>query len=560
MKIFKKESSIILLLLLVCSFFFFFKLGSYKLIDVDEPRYAEAAREMLANSNWITPYFNYELRFDKPIFFYWLVMISFLFFGISEFAARFPSALLATALVLFTYYFGRTTVSRSFGLISSLILATSLEFIAMARMSITDMTLIFFVSATIYSAILATFSKSSFKKCWWWLAYLFCGIAVLTKGPLGIILTGIVLIPYLILTGKLKESLNPKFTIPGFIIFALAVIPWYYAIIAEHGRAFTDYFFIKHNISRFSGDFIQHQQPFYFYFAVIFIGFFPWAIYFIPIAIKEILNLCKHIVNSKVEFKKLNFALLKEADNKSKIITLSIMWFISMLALFSVSKAKLITYILPLFPAMSLLTGNMWNDFIQNNKNTKMINLSAKVFTAVCFIMGLIATFGLNLLLPRDEKLHVAHFNPIFIIIFMVIPIFMLFYLKKNHKIKAFITTIILMSVITSVAINNIVHIVYNSGQKDLINYITLSKSLPLFNNKLVTYNLTKPSIVFYSRHKIIDIPSIDKLTEILNNQNPILIAARNKDLNEIQANTKFYLVRKGARYSLISNINITSP
>ncbi|MCK7521177.1 MAG: glycosyltransferase family 39 protein [Ignavibacteriales bacterium] len=255
-------------------FFFFFNLGGYKLIDVDEPRYAEAAREMIESRDWITPYFNYELRFDKPVFFYWLIALSYLAFGVTEFAARFPSALLASGLVFLTYYFGRTTISKAFGLISSLILVTSLEFIAMARMSITDMTLAFFICASIFAAMLAIFAKDSSKKYWWWLAYLASGLAVLTKGPVGFVLPAAIIGLNLILTGKLKESLNPKFIIPGFAIFALAVIPWYWAIISIHGNAFVEYFFIKHNVARFADSgFKQHAQPFYFYFIVLFAGF-----------------------------------------------------------------------------------------------------------------------------------------------------------------------------------------------------------------------------------------------------------------------------------------------
>ena len=136
-EILKKEWIVPFLLIFVCSLFYLLKLGSYRLIDVDEPRYAEAAKEILNLHNWITPHFNYELRFDKPIFFYWLIAFSYLTFGITEFAARFPSAILAILLVLFTYLFGRKTISKSYGLISALILATSIEFIAIARMSIT---------------------------------------------------------------------------------------------------------------------------------------------------------------------------------------------------------------------------------------------------------------------------------------------------------------------------------------------------------------------------------------------------------------------------------------
>src|SRR5262249_51728924 len=102
----------VLLLLVFAFIMFFYRLGSYPLFDLDEPRYAEAAREMLENGNWITPHFNYELRFDKPVFFYWLVALAYQMFGLSEFSARFFSAVMATLSVLALYWFGKKLISK----------------------------------------------------------------------------------------------------------------------------------------------------------------------------------------------------------------------------------------------------------------------------------------------------------------------------------------------------------------------------------------------------------------------------------------------------------------
>lgn len=562
MKILKKEISIIFLLSLVCSFFFFYKLGSYKLIDVDEPRYAEAAREMIQSSNWITPYFNYDLRFDKPIFFYWLIALSYLIFGISEFAARFPSAILATGLVFFTYYFGRTTISRSFGLISSLILASSLEFIAISRMSITDMALAFFICAAIYSGFIAAFREDVFKKYWWWLVYLFSGIAVLTKGPVGLALPGLILFIYLILIGKLKESLKPKFIIPGFLIFFASVIPWYYAIIKEYGMVFINYFFLKHNFERFASSGFQHQQPFYFYFIVIFAGFFPWIIYFISSLIKYTQKLYKFALNKKKTIKKFDFAIFKEADNKIKVILFSFIWFFVIFLFFSSSRAKLLTYILPLFPAMTLLTANLWNDFIYENKNIKSIKISAKILTAICFILSLVMIFGFNFLLPRDEKLQSGYVDISFLIhiifIFIFIPASIIFYIYKNKKIYAFFAKILLMIEILLITTNMVLPVVYNSGQRDLINYISLSKGIfSKYNARLVTYNLIKPSIVFYSREKIYNIESYVELCKCIADKKPVLIITKKSYLDEYSPKIKFYVISRGKKYSLISNFRL---
>jgi 4-amino-4-deoxy-L-arabinose transferase-like glycosyltransferase len=336
MKIFKKEYILLLMLAILCFVFYFLLLGHYKLIDVDEPRYAEAAREMLKSGNWITPYFNYEVRFDKPVFIYWLIALSYIVFGVTEFAARFPSAVMATLLVFFTYFFGRQTISKSFGFISAVILASSLEFMALARMSITDMTLAFFICATIFSGFLADFSikkyegqkpEGFFEKysdiIYWSLAYLFSGAAVLTKGPVGFVLPALIFAVCFILTGSLRKNLRLKYVIPGALIFFAVITPWYYLIIKEHGMEFVNYFFLEHNISRFKGGQLGHEQPFYFYLLVIFLGTFPWIFYMISAFIKYIPQVFKRFQ----DFRYTEMAVFKDADNGLRVLLLSLIWF-----------------------------------------------------------------------------------------------------------------------------------------------------------------------------------------------------------------------------------------
>lgn len=561
MKISKKEIYTILLLGSICLFFFFFKLGSYRLIDVDEPRYAEAAREMIESWNWITPYFNYELRFDKPIFFYWLIALSYLLFGVTEFAARFPSALLATGLVFLTYYFGKTTISRSFGLMSSIVLASSLEFIGMARMSITDMTLAVFICASIYAGLLATFKEGASKRYWWYFAYLFSGIAVLTKGPVGLVLPGIVLGTYLILTGKLKESLNPKFIIPGLLIFIFSVTPWYYAIISEHGSNFINYFFLKHNFARFaSSGFKQHAQPFHFYFIVVFAGFFPWMIYLISSLIKVFRNLYKQTISKKQEIAKFNFALFKDADNKFKVILASVIWFLLIFLFFSTAKAKLVTYILPIFPAIAMLVGNLWHEYVYDNKNNKSILYSTIVLVVICIIMGTGAILSARFVIPDSIQTNIIYLSLLVFFAFIFIPVIILFYMARNQKLRAFIAIITLMIAVTGIAVNNILPIVYHTGQRDLINYIAIYKSSNIPDKKLMTYNLVKPSVVFYSREQVANIKDNDLIHKHLSGDKPVFVIIRNRVLKELSSESKLHLIHKGVRYSLISNIEVKKP
>ena len=138
------------LLTLLGLLLFFYRLGSLSLFDADEPAFAEAAREMLLSGDWITPQFNFEPRFDKPILFYWLIALAYKGFGIGEFAARFWSAAFATGLVLSIFLFGRQWLGQRGALMAALAFATNVGTAILARAAVTDMTLAFFMTWTIF--------------------------------------------------------------------------------------------------------------------------------------------------------------------------------------------------------------------------------------------------------------------------------------------------------------------------------------------------------------------------------------------------------------------------
>ena len=140
----KNSSLISLVVILIAAFALFsFETGNYPLIGVDEPRYAETAREILESGNWILPQCHYEPRYDKPILYYWLEAFSMSAFGLNEFAARLPSVLAGLGMIVLAYLLGNI---QNFGLISALILASSLEIWLASRLSITDIVLCFFIS------------------------------------------------------------------------------------------------------------------------------------------------------------------------------------------------------------------------------------------------------------------------------------------------------------------------------------------------------------------------------------------------------------------------------
>ena len=526
----KREFFILLLLFIICLVFFFYKIGSYRLIDVDEPRYAEAAREMISSSNWIIPHFNYELRLDKPIFFYWLVAISYLIFGVSEFAARFPSAIMASLLVFSTYYFGRKIISDTFGLISAVILASSLEFLVLARMSITDMTLAFFTCAALYSGFLGGFLAGKSRKYWWWLAYFFSGIAVLTKGPVGFILPAAIFGIYFLLTGSLKENLKLKFTIPGIFIFILTAVPWYFLIIREQGFAFINYFFVLNNLQRYATNELGHGQPVYFYVLVLLGGLFPWTVYFISLMIKHISLMVKHLKEHKVRN--------ADYDNNFKLILFSLIWFMVIFTFYSISNAKMLSYILPLFPACALLIGNSWHEYLIDDKNSKSMVISTVITSALYILIAVLAILILNFALMKYQWLSTVIY-PVAALLVLIAAL-NLFFAYKGCKLQIFAGFVIMVTSLLIIAANNINSLLYNFEQKDIVNELKIIKNIKLPDKKIVAYDLIKPSLVYYYNGKIIDIQDGDFASFDKYLASPMFVLSKMTALTKFRSNTNF--------------------
>lgn len=331
-------------------------LGSYPLFDKDEPYYAEAAREMIERNSYIIPYFNYVPRYEKPILFYLLEILSFKAFGVNEFAARLPSALLAIALVLINYFFVKRFDADSkedtrFPLYSSLILATSLEFFILARMSITDMCLNFFISTALICFFIF-YQKNIFNNStkveplFLYLSAIAISGGVLTKGPIAILLPGLIVTVFLLVSGKLLYFVKRFFLqiLISVFIIALIAAPWYVAAHIESAGEFTKAFFLEENFNRFFSSVKVHKaSPWWFYLPVTLVGFMPWTL-----ALPKALSSLK--------------SRLARNDLEKDLLVYVLIWFLCFFIFYSIAKVKLINYILPVYLPLSLIVAMALTD------------------------------------------------------------------------------------------------------------------------------------------------------------------------------------------------------
>lgn len=349
----KKTLLSILLILGVAGILMFTFLGTHPLLDPDEPVYAETAREMLQFQDFISPRIYGDFWYDKPPMYYWLVAAAFKIFGFGEFAVRFPSALLAVSGAVLVYLAGRKLFNERAGLLAALVLATSLEYFYLGNAAVTDMTLTFFLTA----ALLAFLHQK------YYLLYGCTALAVVTKGPVALFFCGVIISLYLLATGSLNRIKTMK-VVSGSAVFALIALPWYAVIYSLHGMAFIDTFLGFHNVTRFLQPEHASGAVWYYYIPVLILGFFPWSSLLVQTF----------------------FTAIKEKGEYRNSCIFLVIWAAVVFLFFSLSQTKLVSYILPMYPPLALLTGYYF-DRVWTEKHERALKYLAGVFAIVAAIL-----------------------------------------------------------------------------------------------------------------------------------------------------------------------------
>jgi 4-amino-4-deoxy-L-arabinose transferase-like glycosyltransferase len=326
------------------------EMGGLGLTDRDEGSNAEAAREMLETGDWISPTLNYEPRFAKPAFVYWLISGSYSVFGINEFAARLPSAISGLCVLLLQYAFVCRWLGAPLALLASLMLLLNLEFLAINRMVITDPELVVFTTLAGYSCWHALHGSTKNSRWWFISFYLAMGFGMLVKGPVGIIIPLVGVIPYLTLTRQWKNFWQKGFPLLGTGLVLLIAAPWYIAMFQIHGEAYWAAA-QANTTGRFMSPMEGHGGTLFFYVPILLLGFFPWSA-FLPSVLYQSLKQWKAYWNGQ--------SFSTQEHHLEFFLSL---WVVGLLIFFSLSATRLPHYIYPLFPASAILVALWWKRF-----------------------------------------------------------------------------------------------------------------------------------------------------------------------------------------------------
>jgi 4-amino-4-deoxy-L-arabinose transferase-like glycosyltransferase len=340
-----KGAKHIIILVFLSSLFFLIGNNLLSLTNPDEVFYAQTAKEMAARHSWLTPYLFDAPQFEKPIFLYWLLRLGFILFGISSFAARFFPALFAIFGVIAAYRLsalGYKDDKKAF--MSALILMSSALYIGLGRTVFTDMIFTVFILLALVSFFWG-YSCRERKMPGVLLFFVFSGLAVLTKGPIGFLIPIMTVVLFLLVKNELRFLLCWG-SFWGFAAFLGISLPWYIVMINKYGQVFTHEFFYNDHFRRIVEAEHHKFDTWYFYPFSMIAYMFPWSLF---------------VLMALVSF----FRNLKRGSKDIHIFLAC--WIVVVFCMFQFAHSKLSSYILPLFPAISIITG----DFVCNRISSK---------------------------------------------------------------------------------------------------------------------------------------------------------------------------------------------
>ncbi|HEV2178184.1 MAG TPA: phospholipid carrier-dependent glycosyltransferase [Terriglobia bacterium] len=363
----------LLLLGVVAACLFFVGLGRLPLLEPDEGRNAEVAREMAVGGDWITPHFDSLPYLDKPALYFWLVAGSFRMFGASEWAARMPSALAALATLLLAWFLARRMSGRAASLGAGIVLAASPLFVIFARQVIFDMTLAFFVTLAMTCFWLV--EESRFTRPWLELVlFASSGLAAITKGPVGFLLPFLSILAYEAIRGRMHDLKKLRWG-RGLAVFCAASLPWFLAVSIRHPD-FPRYAFWDESLLRFaSGHAHRGGGPFY-YIPVFLGGFLPWSFLLVFVA-----------WNRRRRWKE-----LRQEGSRPTVFLLA--WVGVIFLFFSISQSKLPGYVLPATIPLSILMAQAWREVSEGDRRPDWLTAGF----AALMLLGLLTAASPQLL------------------------------------------------------------------------------------------------------------------------------------------------------------------
>jgi len=476
-------------------------LGEGSLRDWDEAIYAQVSREIIQNNDWITLRHGYEIYFEKPPLFMWIIALFYKFFGVSEFSVRITSVISGTLLVWLTYLIGRTIHGSRTGFLAGLILLGCYGFVFEARNGEQDMLL----SLLVFSGMFAYLQLKNGSQKWWCLVWISFAFAFMVKFWAALILPA-VLMPIILLERRNKETLQNKYFWLGILLAIIIVAPWHILIYLQYGKDFFDIYITRNLLERTLTSMESHSGTPLFYLDVLRRLFSPWYFLF-PFALA---------------------LAIREFFKKKQMTDIIFIEILLVLVIYTfVVDTKNPSYIFPVFPALSIMTANLLTRASSSTKSFAYIWLitAALIATTVIpdklLILFILIMIGLIALL----KMNVFHENGFrSMVVYVVFITFFLSnvisYFTGNHRIR--IWPVYGLDDSPAAQIASIAGENRTASPTPIICFA-------LVEDWASYYAVEGPTAVFYSNRPIIKVTTWDQLIEVMKGKpsSEILIAQK---------------------------------
>jgi 4-amino-4-deoxy-L-arabinose transferase-like glycosyltransferase len=491
-------------LILLCLALYFFGLGQRQLWDPDEGMHASTSKVMVQSGNWLVPQFNGEPFYDKPPLFNWLVALSFVIFGFTEFAARLPAALIGTLTVLATYRYGRHLVGENGAFLGAIVLATSVGWMVLSRIVVHDILLALFVTLACF-AFYRGYTDESRRTKYFMLMYASVGVAVLAKGPVGAVVPGGVILIFLALRRELR-FIPRLMLVRGALVAALVAVPPY-VLMGIQEPEYLRYFLWEKNVGSFVSEESRHPNPFYYYVPALLGGFFPWSA-FLPLTV---------------------WKLLRRPTGSDPGRLFLLVWAGFVFVFFSAATSKLPTYVLPLFPAVALLVGDLWARFLSDRDGGLRRGILISYLCLAAIVVWMVPTLWLDARGHRlfDPEVHTIHLIAISTILASSVVVSTILAWKKYYRALFGVTAAMIAGLMIYMGMFLLPMVDSYRSSKWIA--IQIDGMLPP-GEKITFYNDIRDGALFYADREAVELRNAEEFEDYLETEGALAIV----DLNWI--------------------------
>lgn len=489
-------------LLLASVILLFVDLGGSSIWDANEAFYVETPRQMVLTGDYVNPSFNGQPRFNKPVLSYWVVAGFYKVLGVSVTSERVAIAFGALMIIAATFVIGRTVADEDTGVLAALIIASAPRVMLWSRRIFIDIYFTSFLALALMAFVLAR-ARPAQRKRWWLLMYTALGLAMLTKGPVALLLPALVLIVDLVWSRRFADLRQMQ--IPaGLLIIVAIVLPWYAAVYLQHGWTRIYEFFVTENLNRYAETYGAAQgRGIEFYIPVLLTDLLPWSL-FLPAA------------------------AIAAWRSRRQDLRVLLIWLAVFVGVFTFSRSKQDLYIFPVVPAVAVLIATaLTNVDLQSTFATmrRWLRAGAAVTAIELIVLGAVAIW-ISRLVPQISQAAVVGAA---LVVGGIAAAFAVF--------RARTTTLVVTLASTAVVVNWLLVVLVMRPFEQFKPVAPMSEWLRTHASSstvVAQYKMPFPSMAFYLQRPYTELFDVEAMKRLIDRESSVYVLVQPQDFAEL--------------------------